>query len=193
MLSVDFVREGKAAPKERGQYFGLNAAEASARLGAPLTSGCYRIAQLRTGHEGQVRIWTPVGAGVSENYPTVGSAMGRWEPLGSVPHQWQLGDELRFVTAPSPPAAAAATAGSGVLGALAAGLGLAGDTSAAGGAEVVEEARRRVRALLESKTVHFNGAGDTKTVSGGVEQAWSVDYAGDRAKAASNREVLDAI
>ena len=35
MLSVDFVREGKAAPKERGQYFGLNAAEASARLGAP--------------------------------------------------------------------------------------------------------------------------------------------------------------
>ena len=130
---------------------------------------------------------------MSENYPTVGSAMGRWEPLGSVPHQWQLGDELRFVTAPSPPAAAAATAGSGVLGALAAGLGLAGDTSAAGGAEVVEEARRRVRALLESKTVHFDGAGDTKTVSGGVEQAWSVDYAGDRAKAASNREVLDAI
>ena len=35
VLSVDFVREGKAAPKEKGQYFGLNAAEASARLGAP--------------------------------------------------------------------------------------------------------------------------------------------------------------
>ena len=80
-----------------------------------------------------------------------------------------------------------------MLGALAAGLGLAGDTSAAGGAEAVEEARRRVRALLESKTVHFNGAGDTKTVTGGLKQAWSVDYAGDRAKAASNREVLDAI
>ena len=56
MLSVDFVREGKAAPKERGQYFGLNAAEVSARLGAPLTSGCYRIAHVRTGLEGQVRI-----------------------------------------------------------------------------------------------------------------------------------------
>ena len=60
VLSVDFVREGTAAPKEKGQYFGLNAAEAAARLGAPLTSGSYRVAHLRTGLEGDVRIWTPL-------------------------------------------------------------------------------------------------------------------------------------
>merc|ERR1740124_176220 len=139
VLSVDFVREGKAAPKEKGQYFGLNAAEASARLGAPLTSGSYRIAHLRTGLESEVRIWAPVGAGVSDNYTTVGNAMGRWEPLGSVPHQWHLGDELRFVTgqAPSPPATAAATAG---------------------GPEAAAEAQKRVLAFMEGKTVQFNGA-----------------------------------
>ena len=193
VLSVDFVREGKAAPKEKGQYFGLNAAEASARLGAPLISGNYRVAHLRTGMESDVRIWTPVGAGVSDNYTTVGNAMGRWEPIGSVPHQWHLGDELRFVTS-QPPAAAAAAAAADMLGAIAAGLGLGGGATAppqGGGAEAVVAARREVLAFMECKTVHFNGAGDPKVSR--VEQSWSVSFEHDRSKAAKNVEVLDGI
>ena len=39
--------------------------------------------------------------------------------------------------------------------------------------------------------MYFNGAGDGKLPS--VEQSWSVEYVGDAAKAAKNREVLNGI
>ena len=60
VLSVDFVSDNAASPKEKGQYFGLSAAEVSANLGAPLHSESHRVLHLRTGLEANVRIWTPV-------------------------------------------------------------------------------------------------------------------------------------
>ena len=54
------MRDNAAAPKEKGQYFGLSAAEVSANLGSPLSSGSHRVVHLRTGLEANVRIWTPV-------------------------------------------------------------------------------------------------------------------------------------
>ena len=42
---------------------------------------------------------------------------------------------------------------------------------------------------MEGRTVHFNGAGDAKVKA--LEQSWSVEFVGDRAKATKNAEVLD--
>ena len=57
--------------------------------------------------------------------------------------------------------------------------------------EEVRLATRKVRAFMKGRTVYFNGAGDSKL--GTVEQAWDLDFVGDRSKARTNREVLDGI
>jgi len=58
-------------------------------------------------------------------------------------------------------------------------------------AEQVRRASEKVNKFMRGKTLYFNGAGDAKLPS--VEQAWSVEYLGDAAKAAKNREVLGGI
>ena len=52
-------------------------------------------------------------------------------------------------------------------------------------------ATRKVKSFMKGKTVYFNGAGDAKLST--VEQAWALDFVGDRSKARTNREVLEGI